>query len=281
MGRRAPDMSAHLSVRAVGKTFVTAARSVDALHDISFEVAAGEFVAFVGASGCGKSTMLRLIAGLERSSRGEISVDQLPVQGPGRDRAMVFQDYSLYPWLNVLENIRFSLRLRASRDEPAADVRGGLERSLQLMELMGLTRVRDAHPNALSGGMRQRVAIARALLNRPQLLLMDEPFGALDAQTREVMHDLILHIAAQERCTIVFVTHDVEEAVYLADRVIVLAPGPGHIDSVWRTLLPSALERTLELKLSADFLAMKGRILDRIRATSGLQSDLEALRRLK
>jgi NitT/TauT family transport system ATP-binding protein len=128
--------------------------------------------------------------------------------------------------------------------------------------------------------MRQRVAIARALLGKPQLLLMDEPFGALDAQTREVMHDLILHILALERRTIVFVTHDVEEAVYLADRVIVLAPAPGRIDSVWHIELPPALQRTQDLKLSPEFLAMERRILDRIRATSGLQRDLEALHRL-
>jgi NitT/TauT family transport system ATP-binding protein len=128
--------------------------------------------------------------------------------------------------------------------------------------------------------MRQRVAIARALLAKPQLLLMDEPFGALDAQTREVMHDLILHILALEQRTILFVTHDVEEAVYLADRVIVLAPGPGHVDSIWRAALPPALERTQDLKRSAEFLALEADILGRIRATSGLQSDLDALRRL-
>jgi NitT/TauT family transport system ATP-binding protein len=145
---------------------------------------------------------------------------------------------------------------------------------------MGLTRVRNAHPHELSGGMRQRVAIARALLNKPEVLLMDEPFGALDAQTREVMHDLILHILALEQRTIVFVTHDVEEAVYLADRVIVLAPNPGHIDSVWRTDMPPALQRTQDLKRSAEFRALESEILDRIRATSGLQSDLEALHRL-
>ena len=167
-----------LSVRAVGKRFETAMGSVDALSDISFDVSAGEFVAVVGASGCGKSTLLRLIAGLEALSGGAILVDGRAISGPGRDRAMVFQDYSLYPWLTVLENIRFSLRLNASRDA-TVEGSGAAERSLQLLELMGLTRVRDAHPNALSGGMRQRVAIARALLSKPQLLLMDEPFGAL------------------------------------------------------------------------------------------------------
>jgi NitT/TauT family transport system ATP-binding protein len=279
LGRRAADVK-KLTVRALSKRFTTAAGSFDALSDISFGVAPGEFVAFVGASGCGKSTLLRIIAGLEQSSSGEVLVDERPIAGPGRDRAMVFQDYSLYPWLTVLENIRFSLRLSAGRGENCGESQSAAERSVLLLELMGLERVRNAHPHELSGGMRQRVAIARALLGKPQLLLMDEPFGALDAQTREVMHDLILHILALERRTIVFVTHDVEEAVYLADRVIVLAPAPGRIDSVWHIELPPALQRTQDLKLSPEFLAMERRILDRIRATSGLQRDLEALHRL-
>lgn len=274
-------MNQTLSVRALCKWFSAAAGRFDALSEISFGVGAGEFVAIVGASGCGKSTLLRIIAGLEQPSSGEVLVDQHAISGPGRDRAMVFQDYSLYPWLTVIENIRFSLRLRSGRLAPdSAAAQSAAERSELLMELMGLTRVRDAHPHELSGGMRQRVAIARALLSKPQLLLMDEPFGALDAQTREVMHDLILHIVALERPTIVFVTHDVEEAVYLADRIIVLAPGPGRIDSVWPIGLPPALERTQDLKRSPAFLATTREILDRIRATSGLQSDLDALRRL-
>lgn len=298
-------MSEKLTVRSLSKRFDAGGKTVEALADISFDVAAGEFVAIVGASGCGKSTLLRIIAGLEIATTGEVLVDGRGVVGPDRDRAMVFQDYSLYPWLTVLDNIRFSLNLRVNRSAKSAGalslpgpsiatsgaaggstagsgVAGlsGEERALLLLELMGLEKMRNAHPHQLSGGMRQRVAIARALLAKPQLLLMDEPFGALDAQTREVMHDLILHIVALEQRTILFVTHDVEEAVYLADRVIVLAPGPGHLDSIWRVALPPALERTQDLKLSARFLAIESDILGRIRATSGLQSDLEALRRL-
>jgi NitT/TauT family transport system ATP-binding protein len=270
-------MSDKLVVQGVGKNF----GGFEALTDISFTVAPGEFVALVGASGCGKSTLLRIIAGLETLSVGEILVDGKKITGPGRDRAMVFQDYSLYPWLTVLDNIRFSQRLAANvRGETSIDAENALERSLLLLELMGLERVRDAHPNVLSGGMRQRVAIARALLSRPALLLMDEPFGALDAQTREVMHDLILHILALEKGSILFVTHDVEEAVYLADRVIVLAPGPGRIDSVWKIDLPPALQRTQDLKLAPEFLGVERQILGRIRATSGIQSDLNALKRL-
>ena len=271
-------MSDKLELRSLVKQFATPAGTFAALLNISFSVAAGEFIALVGASGCGKSTLLRIIAGLEQPSSGSCSVDGAPISGPGRDRAMVFQDYSLYPWLSVLENIRFSGGLRVNRGRPSPS--HAAERSLLLLELMGLQRVRDAHPNALSGGMRQRVAIARALLAGPELLLMDEPFGALDAQTREVMHDLILHIVALEKRTMLFVTHDVQEAVYLADRIIVLAPGPGRIDSVWHVGLPPPLERTQDLKLSPEFLDLERRILERIRATSGLQSDLEALKRL-
>jgi NitT/TauT family transport system ATP-binding protein len=270
-----------LIVRGVSKRFTTQTGSFEALADVSFGVAEGEFVACVGASGCGKSTLLRVIAGLEPMSRGEVLVDERPISGPDRERAMVFQDYSLYPWLTVLENIRFSLRLTANRrHQNVADARRAAERSLLLLELMGLAKVRDAHPHSLSGGMRQRVAIARALLSKPQLLLMDEPFGALDAQTREVMHDLILHILALEKRTIMFVTHDVAEAVYLADRVIVLAPNPGRIDSVWQINLPPALQRTQDIKRSTEFIEMERNIVGRIRATSGLQSDLQALHRL-
>jgi NitT/TauT family transport system ATP-binding protein len=288
-----------LSVRNLGKHFVTASGPFTALADISFAAGSGEFVALVGASGCGKSTLLRIIAGLETADSGEVFVDGKAIEGPGRDRAMVFQDYSLYPWLTVLDNINFSRRLNANRGHhtvadavavaspgerlPGDRLRGdgaASDRALLLLELMGLERVRDAHPHSLSGGMRQRVAIARALLCRPELLLMDEPFGALDAQTREVMHDLILHIVALEKRTVLFVTHDVQEAVYLANRVIVLAPGPGHIDSIWPIGLPPALERTQDLKLAPEFLAIERQILGRIRATSGLHSDLAALKRL-
>jgi len=270
-------MSAKLSVNGLGKRFATAKGHVDALADISFNVAEGEFLAIVGASGCGKSTLLRIIAGLEPWTRGEVLVDHRPIRGPDRDRAMVFQDYSLYPWLSVLDNIRFSARLRAHSRGISNIPADAEQRAQLLLQLMGLNLVGHAYPHQLSGGMRQRVAIARALLGKPAVLLMDEPFGALDAQTREVMHDLILHVAALERRTILFVTHDVEEAVYLADRVIVLAPGPGHIDSIWDIDLPPALSRTQELKRSAGFMAMESRILERIRATSSLHSDKSLL----
>jgi NitT/TauT family transport system ATP-binding protein len=271
-------MTEKLRVSALSKQFNTQSGPVSALADISFTAASGEFVALVGASGCGKSTLLRIIAGLDAASSGVVLIDGQAATGPGRDRAMVFQDYSLYPWLTVLENIAFGRRLRANRMATPAEL--GKQRAALLLELMGLERVKDLHPTALSGGMRQRVAIARALLCQPQLLLMDEPFGALDAQTREVMHDLILHIVALEKCTVIFVTHDVQEAVYLADRVIVLAPEPGRIDSMYTVSLRPPLERTADLKLSPDFLALEREILGRIRATSTVQRDLTGLRRL-
>ncbi len=178
-------MNTKISIEAANKTFVDG--SVVALQEVNLEIAANEFVTFVGASGCGKSTLLRCVGGLETLTSGCIKVDGKAITGPGVERAMVFQHYSLYPWLTVMENIKFTRLLRAGREDiTSADVEVASGRADALLDLMGLTHVRDAYPNQLSGGMQQRVAIARALLPRPQILLMDEPFGALDAQTREV-----------------------------------------------------------------------------------------------
>ena len=274
-------MSEKILIDGVGKVFATKAGEVEALRGIDLSVASNEFVALVGASGCGKSTLLRIIGGLETHTSGQIRVDGVPVSGPGKDRAMVFQDYSLYPWLTVLENIRFSRTLKVnSRYDSLGAVASAIERSYVLLDLMGLERVKDSYPNQLSGGMRQRVAIARAIMSKPEVLLMDEPFGALDAQTREVMHDLILHLFEVEKSTIVFVTHDVEEALYLADRVVVLAPNPGRIDSIYETALPPPQERSQDLKLAPEFVDLKREILHRIRATSTVQTDLAKLQRL-
>jgi NitT/TauT family transport system ATP-binding protein len=268
-----------LRARGVWKYFGSGAARSLALQQVDLDIADNDFVTLVGASGCGKSTLLRTLAGLEHRSAGELSCDGRDISGPGRERAMVFQHYSLYPWLNVLDNIRFSRRLACHIEgRTSADVEAASGRADALLRLMGLTHVARAYPSQLSGGMQQRVAIARALMSRPQVLLMDEPFGALDAQTREVMHDLILHVHRLEKTTIVFVTHDVEEAIYLGRRVVLMAPRPGRIDSCYEVPLPA--ERQQSLKLAPEFTALKREILERIRATSGLQTDFELLDRL-
>jgi NitT/TauT family transport system ATP-binding protein len=265
--------------RSVCKTFGGRRGPVTALQNVDLEVAEGEFVTVVGASGCGKSTLLRMLAGLEAQTSGEIEAAGMRVHGPGAERAMVFQNYSLYPWLTVMENIKFPRQLAVHyRDSTSADVEAASGRADALLELMGLSSVETAFPAQLSGGMQQRVAIARALMTRPRILLMDEPFGALDAQTREVMHDLILHVCELEQCSVVFVTHDVEEAIYLGRRVILMAPRPGRIDSVHDVPLPAVREQGM--KHTPAFLSLKAQILGRIRDTSGMRTDLELLQKL-
>jgi NitT/TauT family transport system ATP-binding protein len=268
-----------ITCRSVCKTFGTGRGSVPALQNVSLEVAAGEFLTVVGASGCGKSTLLRMLAGLETPTSGEIEAAGARVRGPGAERAMVFQNYSLYPWLTVMDNIKFPRQLAVhNRDSTSSDVEVASGRADALLELMGLSSVESAFPAQLSGGMQQRVAIARALMTRPRVLLMDEPFGALDAQTREVMHDLILYVCELEHCSVVFVTHDVEEAIYLGRRVVLMAPRPGRIESIYE--VPLAPVRRQEMRHTAEFLGLKAQILARIRETSGLRTDLELLQKL-
>ncbi len=260
-------MSRAIAIQGVSRSFALRGSTVLALDRVDLAISAGEFVTLVGASGCGKSTLLRLIAGLDEPDTGSIAVGGVEIDGPGVDRAMVFQNYSLFPWLSVIGNVLFSRRLAANRyDFTASERDGETARAAALLDLMGLTRVRDAYPDQLSGGMRQRVAIARALMSRPAILLMDEPFGALDAQTREVMHDLILDVFVKEKTTIVFVTHDVEEAVYLGQRVVLMAPHPGRIDTIYP--VPFAGERHPDLRLEPDFLHLKRAVMQRIRETS-------------
>ncbi|MFZ2988320.1 ABC transporter ATP-binding protein [Ideonella sp.] len=274
-----PSLTPKIACTGVWKFFGEGPQATTALQDIHLLLQANEFVTFVGASGCGKSTLLRTIAGLEPHSRGEVQVDGRAIRGPGLDRAMVFQHYSLYPWLTVIENIRFCRQLRAHTDgRSSADVEAASGRADALLRLMGLTAVAHRYPSQLSGGMQQRVAIARALMSQPDILLMDEPFGALDAQTREVMHDLILHVQQLERSTIVFVTHDVDEAIYLGQRIVLMAPRPGRIDSIHTVPLPA--RRHQDMKLAPEFLALKRTLLERIRDTSGMKTDLDLLRKL-
>ena len=276
----ANSSDAKIKIRQVSKVFKTRGREVQALQGINLDIQRNEFITFVGASGCGKSTLLRSIGGLEQHSEGEILLDDRAVNGPGIDRAMVFQHYSLYPWLTVMGNIKFCRQLKVVADTVQSD--GDIEvasgRADALLNLMGLSAFSQAYPNQLSGGMQQRVAIARALMPKPEILLMDEPFGALDAQTREVMHDLIRHVHRLEKSTILFVTHDVEEAIYLGGRVVLMAPRPGRIDTIYDVPLPA--ERHQDMKLSAEFLTLKREILARIRETSGMSTDLELLEQL-
>ena len=219
------------------------------LEDINFSMQSGEFVTFVGSSGCGKSTLLRLIAGLDHPSGGRIQVDGSPVEGPGPDRGMVFQKYSLYPWLNAADNVAFGMRLQGMT---SADVH---DRTAYFLEVVGLRDAATKLPRELSGGMQQRVAIARALATNPSVLLLDEPFGALDLQNRETMQDFLHKLWQRTGLTVLLITHDVEEALVLAQRVHVLAPNPGRIiRSLDVTLDKSDLD---QLRLSAEFLQLR------------------------
>ena len=219
------------------------------LEDINFSMRSGEFITFVGSSGCGKSTLLRLIAGLDYPSGGRIQVDGSPVEGPGPDRGMVFQKYSLYPWLNAADNVAFGMRLQGMT---SADVR---DRTAYFLEVVGLRDAATKLPRELSGGMQQRVAIARALATNPSVLLLDEPFGALDLQNRETMQDFLHKLWQRTGLTVLLITHDVEEALVLAQRVHVLAPNPGRIiRSLDVTLDKSDLD---QLRLSSDFLQLR------------------------
>ena len=269
-----------VAIHNLGKYFgAPSTNAVPALQGVNLTVDEGEFVTLVGASGCGKSTLLRILAGLETHTSGSVECNGLPIEGPGADRAMVFQHYSLYPWLTVMQNIKFSRRLKVKRENlTSSDVEAASGRADALLDLIGLSKVADAYPNQLSGGMQQRVAIARALMGKPAMLLMDEPFGALDAQTREVMHDLILHIHRIEKTTIVFVTHDVDEAIYLGQRVVLMQPRPGRIHSIYPVPLPK--ERNQEMKHAPEFRALKAEILARIRESSGMATDQDLLDKL-
>ncbi len=217
-----------LRIEGLGKRYGL----VEALRGADLLVPRGEFICLLGASGCGKSTLLRIVAGFEPASAGRVSVAGKPVAGPGPNRGMVFQDYGLFPWLSVRDNVGFGPKARGL---PRAEVARIADR---FVETVGLTRFADAYPHQLSGGMKQRVAIARVLANDAELVLMDEPFGALDAMTRERLQDELLGIWAARALTVLFVTHAIEEAILLADRVIVMSPGPGHIVADERILLP-------------------------------------------
>ena len=222
------------------------------LGDISLTVKRREFVCVIGESGCGKSTLLRILGGLETHNAGKVKVNGKIVHGPGADRGMVFQEYTLFPWLTVKKNVMFGPKM-TGRGTDASEAE-----ALQWLEMVGLSDRINAYPHQLSGGMKQRVAIARALANYPPILLMDEPFGALDAQTRAQMQRHLLQIWKNVNVTVVFVTHDLDEAIFLADRIIVLGARPGRILEIIK--VPVERPRTQEQILSPAFLAMKKRL---------------------
>jgi NitT/TauT family transport system ATP-binding protein len=247
-----------LELRGVGKDFQARGRTVTALDGVDLRVSRGEFLCVVGASGSGKSTLLSLVAGLVKPSRGEITLDGEPVAGPGPDRGLVFQKGSLYPWRTVERNVAFGLELLSlDRAERARRVDWYLAET-------GLTGMRRSLPGQLSGGQQQRVAIARALACEPEVLLLDEPFGALDVQTKEDMQVLIRQIWQDTGTTVLMVTHDVEEAVFLGQRVVVLACDPGRVAAELDVPLPA--ERDLGIKRTPEFLELRAALEDQVRA---------------
>lgn len=243
-----------VEIRGLRKSFGKGDKRVTVLDDISLDIAEGEFLAVVGPSGSGKSTLLNTIAGFIAPDAGTVQVDGVPVTKPGPSRCVVFQEYAIFPWLSVAKNIDFGTRLRAWKGT-AQERRGIVDHYL---ELMGLSGFRDALPKTLSGGMRQRVAIARAYAVDPGILLMDEPFAALDAQTREQMQAALLELNRTERRTVLFVTHQVEEALYLADRVVVLSARPTVIREI--VDVPWGADRPHDIKLSANFIRLRRHI---------------------
>jgi NitT/TauT family transport system ATP-binding protein len=221
-----------LSVRGLTKRFESNKGIVTALENVNFDVHKREFLCVIGPSGCGKSTLVRILAGLETASEGELRVYDQPVAGPGPDRGMVFQGYTLFPWLTVKENVMFGPRVAGVSAFTAES------EAREWIELVGLSKFENSYPHQLSGGMKQRVAIARALANQPRVLFMDEPFGALDAQTRANMQAYLLEIWKKVDITIVFITHDLDEAVFLSDRILVLDANPGRVREVVEVAVP-------------------------------------------
>ena len=255
-----------VSIQAVSRVFETAkGQRTQALQPVDFEVRDNDFVTILGPSGCGKSTLLRIVAGLDHATSGRVLLDGVPVEGPGADRGMVFQSYTLFPWLTIEQNIRFGLRERGMLESAQK------ERAAYFIAKVGLRGFEQHFPKQLSGGMQQRTAIARALANDPKILLMDEPFGALDNQTRVLMQELLLGIWESERKTVLFVTHDIDEAIFMANRVAVFSARPGRIKTELAVDLPHPRHYTI--KTSPEFMDLKARLTEEIRAES-LAADL-------
>jgi len=250
-----------LSIRGVTRTFVgNKGQSTQALQPIDFEVKDNDFVTILGPSGCGKSTLLRIVAGLDYPTAGQVLLDGREVAGPGADRGVVFQSYTLFPWLTIEQNIRFGLR------ERGMSLPEQKERSDYFIAQVGLRGFESHYPKQLSGGMQQRTAIARALANDPKILLLDEPFGALDNQTRVLMQELLLGIWESARKTVLFVTHDIDEAIFMANRVAVFSARPGRIKC--ELAVDFAHPRHYTIKTTPEFMAIKARLTEEIRAES-------------
>jgi len=249
-----------IEIRGVHKEFAKAERRVVALQDIDLTVAEREFVAILGPSGCGKSTLLNMVAGFDQPTRGSVKVAGEEIVAPAPSRGVVFQEPALFPWLTVMDNIVFGPR---TRGQPAADYRA---RAAQIIEQIGLSGFEASYPAELSGGMRQRVGIGRVLIMEPKVLLMDEPFGSLDAQTRTVMQELLLSLWERHKQTVLFVTHDIEEAILLADRVCVMTSRPGRIKKSIAVRMPRP--RSIESTTSPEFNALRREVLELIREES-------------
>ena len=242
-------MGKTLSIQNVNKSFTVDGQKVDVLKDINLEVQEGEFIAIVGHSGCGKSTLLKIIAGLEKNDTGLVTVDGKEVNGPGMDRSMIFQEHRLFPWMSIEKNVQLGLK-GLSKEEKT-------KLSDQYLELVKLSEFKKAYPSQLSGGMSQRAAIARSLVSQPEVLLLDEPFGALDALTKIELQEELLKIRERFHNTMLMVTHDIEEAVYLADRIVVMSARPGRIKDVIKVELGTYRDRG-----GSDFAHYKKKIFD-------------------
>jgi NitT/TauT family transport system ATP-binding protein len=250
----------HLKVRDLFIEFPGTVNKTQAVSDVSLEIAAGEFVSVIGPSGCGKSTLLNAVAGFVAPTRGSVSIDGKPIAGPGADRGVVFQQYSLFPWQTVLGNVEFGLRLQGVARRERQD------KARHLLGLAGLSQFEQHYPHQLSGGMKQRVGIIRALAANPRILLMDEPFGALDMQTRSIMQHILTDLWQTLGISVLFITHDIEEAIFLSDRVYVMTARPGRIKAV--VDVPLARPRRPEIVTTQHFLSIRAHLRELIRDES-------------
>lgn len=246
--------SSKIRAEHIDKVYVSGKKSTKAIEDVSIDIQDNDFVCIVGPSGCGKSTLLRMLAGLDFPTAGDIIIDDRKVTGPGPDRGMVFQTYTLFPWMTVEDNIKFGLKIKKMPKDEQQKIAD------RYLDIIGLKKFANAYPKELSGGMKQRVAIARALANQPEVLLMDEPFGALDPHTKSMMQLLMREIWEKEHPTVVFITHDIDEAVFLSNKIYVMSARPGKVIKEVNVYLPH--KRNLELKDSPEFIEIRKGIND-------------------